>query len=164
MGNKRGLVLLLAIAAIALALSYYYLVYGQGDHVPQSFVVNNSTYQITAYEHTSQQLEQGLMNVTVTNRTFALFYFGEPGIYPFWMKDTYSQLDMIWLNYSQSTGMGMVVYIANATPCADYDSNQTNCIIYTPTAYANYVLEAKAGFVQQNQIRVGTSIRFYPNK
>ena len=76
------------------------------------------------------------------------------------MKDTYSQLDMIWLNYSNSTGMAKVVYIVNATPCASYSPDQSGCVIYTPTAYANYVLEAKDGFVRMSGISLNGSVRF----
>jgi uncharacterized membrane protein (UPF0127 family) len=100
------------------------------------------------------------MNATVTNSTFMLFYFGQPGIYSFWMKDTYSQLDIIWLNYSGSTGMAKVVYVVDAPPCVNYSSDQSGCRIYTPSSEANYVLEAKAGFAERNNMTVGSSIKF----
>ncbi len=127
---------------------------------PSSFSVNGKTYAITAYENTPTQREMGLMNATVTNSTFVLFHFPQSGIYPFWMKNTYSQLDIIWLNYSSSTDTANVVYIANAIPCASYSKNQSNCVIYTPNSSANYVLEAKGGFAKSNDVQIGSSLKF----
>lgn len=159
---KKGdyFVVLMVVAAILLVLIYEIGMPNPNAATPAAFSVNNRTYKITAYAYTQAQQEKGLMNETVTNSTFMLFYFGQPGIYSFWMKDTYSQLDIIWLNYSSSTGMAKAVYIVNATPCTSYNSNQDSCIIYTPTVYADYVLETKAGFVGQNNITIGSSIRF----
>lgn len=127
---------------------------------PTAFEFNNRTYAITAYASTMAEREKGLMNATVTNSTFMLFYFGQPSIYSFWMKNTYSQLDIIWLNYSGSIGMAKVVYIVHAPPCVNYSSDQSACRIYTPTTNANYVLETKAGFAELNNMTVGSSIKF----
>lgn len=153
------IIITLFIIGIALAAVYMYTE-NTTPMMPVSFSVGNSTFRITSYAYTQQQRASGLMNSTVGNSTFMLFYFPQPGIYPFWMKNTYAQLDIIWLNYSSSTRTASVVYIANATPCSYYDSSQTNCTVYTPAGFANYVLEAKAGFVQQNRISVGTQLKF----
>lgn len=159
MGKNTFMVFaLVAVATIAL-ITLYLL---ENGPVPQpvSFEVNNRTYPITNYADTPAQLDRGLMNATVTNSTFMLFYFHERGIYPFWMKNTYSQLDMIWLNYSSSDANATIVYMANATPCISYDKSQNSCTIYIPTAYANYVLETKSGFVEENNLHVGSKIKF----
>jgi uncharacterized membrane protein (UPF0127 family) len=157
--KSKYLALVLLIIGILIAAYYLAAKSSSQASAPYTFVVNNRSYKITAYESTEQQLEEGLMNATVTNSTFALFNLGKPGIYPFWMKDTYYQLDIIWLYYNTSTGTARVVYIANATPCVDYSKNQTSCIIYTPPAYANYVLEAKQGFADSSGISVGSTIK-----
>ncbi len=158
---KRNDYLVIAVIVIAIALILTYeFTQNQRGAIPTSFTLNNRTYALTAYAATPKALENGLMNATVTNGTFMLFYFGQqPGMYPFWMKDTYSPLDIIWLNYSSATGLARVVYIANATPCISYSPNQGNCTIYTPTAYANYVLEARAGFVQRSGVNLGSELR-----
>ena len=159
MGNAMGWKLLAYLAAsfVALILAYY-VVSITAAHAPSRFSVNGRTYGITAYEQTQAQLEKGLMNATVTNSTFALFYLGRPGIYPFWMKDTYYPLDIIWINYSAAEGYGTVVYIANAIPCVDYSANQSMCSLYVPDSDSNYVIEAKSGFARLNGITIGTRI------
>jgi uncharacterized membrane protein (UPF0127 family) len=100
------------------------------------------------------------MHSTVTNDTFMLFYLGEPGIYSFWMKDTYAPLDIIWLNYSSSTGIAKVVYVVDAPPCVNYDTYQSNCIVYMPTNNSNYVIETRGGFTESNNISIGNHIMF----
>jgi uncharacterized membrane protein (UPF0127 family) len=157
--KRKYVVLVLLVFGIFISAFYVATNLNSSSGTPTAFVLYNRSYGITVYESTTQQLEKGLMNATVTNSTFALFNMGSPGIYPFWMKDTYYPLDIIWLDYNQSTRLASVVYIANATPCVSYSANQTDCIIYTPTAYANYVLEAKAGFAEQEGIGIGTKLR-----
>lgn len=152
------IVLAFAIAIVTAGAFYYLAI--QNLNLPKAFMINNKTYTITAYAITPAQREKGLMNVTVTNTTFMLFYFDQPSVYPFWMKDTYTQLDMMWVNASAGTGIGTVVYAINATPCINYSKNQTGCIVYVPTSNANYVIETKAGFIEQNNVHIGTQIKF----
>lgn len=148
------LIVVLAISSILI-----YILFGaQQARIPRSFTVSNKTYSITSYAITAAEQEKGLMNATVTNTTFMLFVFSKAGIYPFWMKDTYSQLDIIWI-YAKN-GTGAVVYVANATPCVTYDPTQQNCVVYTPTNISNYVIEAKADFAERNNVEAGATIIF----
>ncbi len=138
-----------AVAVTALLLAWFY----SFDHatpaanVPVSFTVGNRTFGFTSYALNISQQEQGLMNATVTNQTFELFVFRNQSFFQFWMKDTYSPLDIMWVDANGTTGR--IVYIVNATPCASYDPSQTNCDIYTPPSVANYVIETKAGFAER---------------
>lgn len=117
------------------------------------FYVNGKEFDITYVVTSESQLMHGLMNTTITNSTTMLFEFGAPGDYPFWMYDTYSDLDIIWIDYGNAGGT--VVYIAkNATNCFV----KSECAVYDPGVVANYVIEAKAGFVGRNNISVGNRI------
>ncbi len=121
------------------------------------FSANGREFNISLVASSPSELEKGLMNTTITNNTMMVFVFPSLGIYPFWMENTYSNLDMMWLNVSR--GSGSVVYLVrNATSCVG--KNYTWCVdhSYTPSAYANYVIEAKAGFAKTNNISVGTRI------
>jgi len=153
----------IAIAVIIMAgLLLVYTVYqsmnGPGavtTQVPTGFTVNGKAYTFTYVATTQAQRQTGLMNKKVTNATTELFAFPSSGAWQFWMYDTNTSLDMIWVN---ATGnLGRVVYIVtSAQPC--YNSGA--CVAYTPTAPANYVIEARAGFAAANGIQVGTRIEF----
>ena len=169
-GNKSK-VLLIAVAVVVILSIIYFFQSQQASKpvssstivlssIPTGFEVNNITYNFSAYAYTTQEQEAGLMNATVTNKTFMLFAFNRSGIYSFWMKNTYDPLDIIWLNYSNSTQTANVVYFVHAQPCIDYNQSQLRCPIYTPELNANYVLESKIGFVNQSGIKNGTQIKF----
>ncbi len=147
-----------AIVAILVAYSLYLSTSAPGSvtsHVPSSFTVNGKNYVFTYTATNQADREAGLMNRRVTNTTTMLFSFPSFGLWQFWMYDTNTSLDMIWVN---GTGnQGKVVYlVTSAQPCY----NRGACTIYTPATPANYVIEAKAGFAAANGVGVGTSIRF----
>lgn len=85
MAKQKNRYYLYIIAGLT-AIVILYLLSGFQTSKPKAFQVNNETYNITAYAYTIQQQEQGLMNSTVTSKTFMLFAFSKLGIYPFWMK------------------------------------------------------------------------------
>ncbi len=153
----RFSLVILIIIVVAAILAFWLIapLSNQAPGTQSQFTFNNTTYKFTAVEITLQQQEQGLMNFTVTNSTFALFVFNKSGIYPFWMMDTYSPLDIIWINNTK------VVYIADAPPCVSYSPNQTACVPYNtyPSGHAaNYVIEAHSGFVNRTGMHVGSSL------
>jgi uncharacterized membrane protein (UPF0127 family) len=151
-----------AIAVIVVAgLLVVYTVYQSTNvpgavttQVPSGFTVNGKSYTFTYLATTDAERQAGLMNRKVTNTTTELFAFPSFGKWPFWMYDTNTSLDMIWVN---ATGtLGRVVYVVpSAQPCFG-----VVCKVYTPTAPANYVIEARAGFAASNGILVGTQIQF----
>ncbi len=126
--------------------------------VPTSFTVGSRTFAFSSYALNITESEKGLMNATVTNKTFMIFIFHNSSIFPFWMKNTYAPLDIIWIEGNSSSGR--IVYIVNATPCISYDPDQANCTIYTPTTIADYVVEAQSGFVQRNNISLYQQVKF----
>ncbi len=156
-------ILIVTLTAILIYLGvvevYFYNFGSYAPAKPASFTFGNKTFDFSAYAWTNAQAEKGLMNATVTNQTFMLFYLGSPNIYPFWMKDTYSYLDIIWVNMT-TNNTGTIVDIINATPCSYYSPKQTSCIIYVPTSDANYVIEARSGFDEKNNVTIGEHVRF----
>jgi uncharacterized membrane protein (UPF0127 family) len=160
MDSKLSLfIAVLAAAAIAVTIIAFALSVkpaGAPQIPPSSFSFGNATFRFTAYAVTEQQREHGLMNTTVTDSTLMLFVFPNASIYPFWMYDTYYPLDMIWVNTTANLSEGAVVYVAaDAVPCLS-----GNCTIYTPSAPADYVIEAGAGFAGAHGIRPGSRLRF----
>ena len=162
MAPFRKLLALCVIAVVALLVIY--TVYESStvpgsvtSKVPSNFTVNGRTFVFTYVATTQKDRQAGLMNRKVTNTTTMLFAFPYSSNWAFWMYDTNTSLDMIWVN---ATGdVGRVVYLkAGAQPC--FNSFGYGCATYTPSATANYVIEAKAGFAATNGITPGTTVLF----
>jgi len=149
-----------AIAAAALLVAY--AIYESTNvpgtvtsPVPSKFTVNGKTYTFTYIATTYSERLEGLMNREVINTTTMLFAFPYFSEWQFWMLDTNTSLDMIWVNATGNSAH-VVYVVTSAQPC--YDSN--TCTVYTPPSPANYVIEARAGFASVNGITIGASINF----
>jgi uncharacterized membrane protein (UPF0127 family) len=158
---SRLLIVAVAVVVVVVGVYAVYLASsGPGPvtgPVPSSFTVNGQTHSFTYTATNQAQWQEGLMNKPVTNTTTMLFAFPYFSHWQFWMFDTPTSLDMIWVNATGNSGK--VVYIVpSAAPCLTSDSS--TCARYTPTAEANYVIEAKAGFAAANNITVGSTIQF----
>ena len=155
------MVIAVAVSVVLVAVYTYYLATsGPGPFtgsVPSSFTVNGRVYSITYTATNQAEWQQGLMNKPVTNTTTMLFAFPYFSHWQFWMFDTPTSLDMIWVNSTGSSGR-VVYVVASAPSCMTGDSN--TCARYTPTSEANYVIEAKAGFAGANNITVGSPMQF----
>lgn len=80
-----------------------------------------------------------------------LFIFGKERVAPFWMKNTYIPLDIIWLNKQKQ-----VVFIKrNAKPL-----DETPIV---PNKKATYVLELNADQAQKLHIKKGCFLKFNLN-
>jgi uncharacterized membrane protein (UPF0127 family) len=122
-----------------------------------SFLVGSKTFKLTYLATTQSMLQHGLMDTKVTSDTTMLFVFPNAGYYSFWMFGVNSSLDMIWVNASAGSNVGKVVYLAlDSPPC----QVSVICTTYQPTARANLVIEAKAGFAAANGIGLGTAVVF----
>ncbi len=80
-----------------------------------------------------------------------LFVFDEAGRAPFWMKNTFLSLDILFLS-----GEGIVVDLFERLPPCPMDP----CPRYTPEFPYRYALELSGGFVGQHAVRRGDRIRF----
>ena len=155
--------LTIAVAAVVALLSLYALLMlvatpGTVTYtVPSGFTVNGKSFVFNYTAVTEAERESGLMNKRVTSSTTMLFAFPAPVRQPFWMYQTNTTLDMIWV--SASGNSGTVVYVqADAQPCPnlpcpDYPSGGQPPL-------ANYVIESHGGFALTNGIVVGATIQF----
>ena len=162
MAPSRKILALCVTAVVALLVVY--TVYESSNvpgsvttGVPSRFSVNGRTLVFTYVATTQQEREAGLMNKKVTNATTMLFAFPYSSNWAFWMYDTNTSLDMIWVNATGDSGR-VVYLIAAAPPC--FNSFGYGCATYTPSAQANYVIEAKAGFAAAYGITTGTTLLF----
>ena len=159
--HSSGRLLVAVVVAVFIILAVYAVYQATSipgpvtTGVPSSFTVDGKTYRFTYTATNEAQREAGLMNKKVDNNTTMLFAFPNLGYWQFWMYDTNTSLDMIWVNATGSAAR-VVYVVTSAPPC--YDA--AVCARYTPDAEANYVIEAKAGFASANGIVVGTTIEF----
>lgn len=149
------------VVAVVVGAAYYIYTASQAPGpvtraLPTSFTVNGRTYEFNYTATNSTEWEKGLMNTKVTDSTTMLFAFPYSAQWRFWMYDTNTSLDMIWINATGSSGR-VVYLVTSAQPC--YVS--ASCTVYTPTSAANYVIEARAGFVAKNGVSVGTTVAFH---
>ena len=78
-----------------------------------------------------------------------LFIFDEEEVQPFWMKNTYIYLDIIWIDRSRK-----VVFISrNTPPCTEEPYHSIN-----PGKKAMYVLELRGGTADKIGLDVGDEL------
>ena len=122
-----------------------------------SFDVGGKTFALTYLATNNTALQKGLMGVKVTNQTTELFVFPTSGYYSFWMYGVNTSLDIMWVDTLPGSNFGTFVYLAlDSPPC----HVTVLCTSYEPSAKADYVIEAKAGFAAANGIKVGTPVTF----
>jgi|SRR3989344_4350131 len=73
-----------------------------------------------------------------------LFVFSSAGLYPFWNKDTFIPLDVLWIENNE------VVYIGELPA---FSGGET--AVAASDRKANFVLEVNAGFVKEYNIKIG---------
>ncbi|HEV2390361.1 MAG TPA: DUF192 domain-containing protein [Nitrososphaerales archaeon] len=164
MVNRVRLLIMVAVLVPLLLLAAGVLVY---DSTPvasspnahfNSFTVGGKTFRLTYLATNESALEKGLMGVKVTPTTTELFVFPSAGYYPFWMYGVNSSLDIMWVYALPGASSGTFVYLAlDSPPC----HISVVCTTYQPTARANYVIEAKAGFAGANGIDLGTPVTLH---
>jgi len=99
-----------------------------------------------------EELTRGLQfRKSLARNAGMLFVFSQMSTHPFWMKDTFIPLDMIWLDEDQK-----IVYIARQVPPCTKDP----CPTYGPTTASRYVLEVNTGYADELGLRVGTRAEF----
>jgi len=100
---------------------------------------------------TEKEHERGLMFRKILGKDEGmLFIFRDEGIYPFWMKNTFLPLDIVWIDKDFR-----VVYISkNTLPCEE----NLPCPTISPKEKAKYVLEVKGETAERIGLRVGEKV------
>ena len=99
---------------------------------------------------TAKEKEMGLMfRESLNSNKGMLFIYEQPGIYPFWMKNTLVPLDIIWI----SEDFKVVFINENTQPCLEKE-----CVLVEPSRQAKYVLEVKGGTSTRIGLRVGKEV------
>lgn len=110
-------------------------------------------YSVTAeLAVTDEERELGLMFRDKINPDQGmLFIFKEEGIYSFWMKNMNFPIDILWLDRGKR-----IVHIEDNVPAC----KEMPCPSYSPQVPACYVLELKAGSVEENKLKLSDRLEF----
>jgi uncharacterized membrane protein (UPF0127 family) len=101
---------------------------------------------------TDQERMQGLMFRTgLSEDQGMLFVFAEERIYPFWMKNMKFAIDIIWLDSQKR-----IVHIERSVP----PCKKEPCPSYSPDLSALYVLELRAGSVDERKLKLHDQLEF----
>ncbi len=79
-----------------------------------------------------------------------LFVYADQGQRSIWMKNTLLPLDVLFLAEDGS----ILSMLENLPPC-----KKNPCAVYDSNAAAKYILELNAGFIEQNQLKIGQKLR-----
>ncbi|GIW64021.1 MAG: hypothetical protein KatS3mg091_823 [Patescibacteria group bacterium] len=109
---------------------------------------NNKVIKVHLADTPEEQIK-GLSNIPdMSFQEGMLFKFNRPGVYKFWMKDMMFSLDFIWI----SANFTIVDITENISP-------ETFPEAFSPKEPIMYVLEVKAGFVKQNNLKPGDKLK-----
>lgn len=112
---------------------------------------DGTTFQVEIADTRAEQ-ERGLMGRrTLDSQSGMLFVFSVPGRYTFWMKDTYLDLDFIWVRD------GQIVDLTEQVP-AGAGLPEAQIAQVTPASPVDWVIEVPAGFVKNHQLQLGQSL------
>ena len=81
-----------------------------------------------------------------------LFIFDRSGVYPFWMRRMYFDIDILWVAGDEVVD---ITYGARKPPLEDFDSPKE---IYQSQIPIDKVLEVNAGWVVKNGLKIGDKI------
>ena len=119
----------------------------QGEYLQNTACFENRNCIFIEIADSESEREKGLMfRESLAKNSGMLFVFEKEEKYSFWMKNTLTALDIIWINEDKK----IVDVFENAQPC-----KTEHCPIMTPKENALYVIEANSGFVKENNVKIG---------
>jgi len=99
---------------------------------------------------TPRQRERGLSGrESIASDEAMIFKFEEEDFHSMWMKDMNFPIDIIWISKDK-----VIVDFEKNVPPESYPE------IFTSESPAKYVLEVKAGFIKENELKKGDGIEF----
>ena len=113
--------------------------------------LRGATFMVEVAE-TSEQQSRGLMfRKSMPQDSGMLFVFEEEEIQPFYMKNTFIPLDIIWMDKDKR-----IVFIKKRAPACNGDKYE----LIDPGKKARYVLELNAGASDSIGLQIGDMARF----
>jgi len=145
------------LTKILLGLSILLVIFVQGSLFPKKEIAkdqvcfHNTCINVEVVQDQEDRRRGLQFRKSLDQNSGMLFIFPYSGFYPFWLKDTFFALDIIWMDHTRR-----VVHIAhNAQPC-----RKDPCPNYHPAQNALYVLEVNAGYAATERIQLGDRAEF----
>lgn len=140
-------VVLVAIIYWSYSIAFVYISYFSYE---KTFVVVKDTVLAGYVADTSDKRTKGLSGKQfLPSGTSMLFVFDKPDLYGIWMKDMLFPLDIVWLDKNK-----VVVHsLSNVQP-------STYPHVFYPSKQAVYVIEFRAGFLEERGVKKGDTLFF----
>ena len=124
------------------------------DQIPKIIPISVGPKQFKAFLADTSELQiRGLSGrESLLSDQVMLFSFTVADRYQIWMKDMRFSIDILWFDRSER-----VVFVKEGADPSSYPE------IFVPNVPALYVLEARAGFVKENNLKIGSQISFPKN-
>jgi hypothetical protein len=149
MAKKLFFLVLLTLSVFGLAA---WLAFRLKVTAPTKILVGEKQLKIKI-AHTLAEKEKGLSEKpSLCSDCGLLFFFDQPGIYPFWMRKMYFDIDILWIDNNRVVD---ITYGAKRPPKEEFDAPRT---IYQSQVPVDKVLEVNAGWVKENGIGVGDQV------
>jgi hypothetical protein len=110
---------------------------------------NGATIKADIAKNQDERARGLMFRESLEENSGMLFVFEEEGHHAFWMKNVRFPLDILWLDRD----LRVVHISANTPPCI-----AEPCGIYASPKPAKYVLEVKANFTHENNIKIGDQL------
>ncbi len=116
--------------------------------------INGSEYELEIADTVALRTKGLMYREQMDVNKGMLFVFEKENIYPFWMKNTYIPLDIIWLNKNKE-----VVFIGeDVKPCTSKTGLKCDTVI--PNAKAAYVVELNSGQTKEMDLQLTDKFEF----
>jgi hypothetical protein len=127
------------------------ILFGCRDPQQPRVCINDHCFQVELAK-TPEERARGLMfKKHLDDDGGMLFLFEEENVYPFWMKNTFIPLDILWINSNKE----IVFIYKNAQPCITEP-----CPVIYPGKKAKYVLELHGGISDTIGLIEGDKVSF----
>ena len=149
--NKKYLFI---IVTFLLIIGGFFLLAKKPQQKSTEILINNKKLQIEIMQ-TEEEKAKGLSDrKNLCSNCGLLFVYDSEGIYSFWMRRMYFDIDILWLNKDRVVD---IIYDAKKPTAEEFESPR---IIYQSKVPADKVLEVNAGWVEKNGIKIGDVVKY----
>lgn len=142
--------ILIILIIIALGAAFYFsLAQNEANLKLAEVIINDQSITVEIADSAAlKQIGLGGRDYLPENQGM-LFVFEQQSRPVFWMKGMEFPLDIIWIADNR---------VVDLTKDALVEIDQNNLTKYRPTKPVNYVLEVNAGFIDNNNIKIGDPV------